>query len=72
MDALLPEGVRSQFLGPLREWVLSHTRKEWDGIHDSFWMLVQELIEDEPGTYEELPDWMTEVAIELLEQNDVH
>lgn len=69
MEAMLPEGVRSQFLGPLLEWVLSHDWAEWDQVHDDFWRLVQDLIGDEPGDYDDLPEWMTELATELLESN---
>lgn len=70
MDVLLPEGVRSQFLGPLREWVLSHTDAEFDKTNDPFWDLVEQLLKETPGAYEDLPDWMTETATELLAMND--
>lgn len=64
---LLPEGVQSQWLGPLVEWVPSHTEKEFREVNDPFWGTVLELIKSEPG---DEPDWMTEVASELLALND--
>lgn len=67
---VLPEGVRSQFLGPLVEWILSHTSDEFDKTDDPFWGIVEALIKSTPGTYDDLPDWMTETATELLELND--
>jgi len=69
-DRLLPEGVRSQFLGPLREWILSHTEEEWVEIHDEFWGMVADLIQEEEGSYDDLPGWMTEDGTQLLEAND--
>jgi len=64
---LLPEGVQSQFLGPLREWIVSHTTIEYDAMNDPFWDIVDCLIKSEPG---DEPDWMTEVASDLLGEND--
>lgn len=64
---VLPEGVRSQFLGPLCEWILSHNDDEFDATNDPFWYIVCELIKSEPG---DEPDWMTEVASDLLGLND--
>lgn len=63
----LPEGVRSQFLGPLAEWIVSHNEEEFDLTNDPFWGIVECLIVSEPG---DEPDWMTEVACELLAEND--
>lgn len=67
---VLPEGVRSQFLGPLREWVVSSTDAEFDATNDPFWEIVEQLIKTTPGTYDQLPDWMTETATDLLADND--
>lgn len=67
---LLPEGVRSQFLGPLREWIVSSSDAEFDSINDPFWEIVELLLKEQPGGYDDLPDWMTETATELLELND--
>jgi hypothetical protein len=62
-------GLRSECLGPPVEWD-PKSPAEFQRRHTTFWEEVAELIEDEPGEYEDLPNWMTEEGSEALEANN--
>lgn len=66
MDHFLPEGSGSTFLGPLMEWIVS---TDWPADDELFWAFILSVIEDEPGEYDDLPQWMTETASGLLQLN---
>jgi hypothetical protein len=66
--ALRAVGLRSEGIGPDDEWapVPDFTFQQ---RHAGFWGQVSDLIENEPGDYDDLPRWMTEDAAEQLEHN---
>jgi hypothetical protein len=61
-------GLRTEGLGPVEEWQ-PVTRSIFQQRHANYWGLVSGLVQDEPGTYDELPEWMTEDASERLLDN---
>jgi len=69
MARLIEEiGLRSEVLGPRQEWS-PLPPKAYQRRHAAFWGVVDSMLSSEPGTYEELPDWMTEVATAQLLNN---
>ena len=62
-------GLMTLGLGPRLEWApvppADHQRR-----HDTFWKLISRVLENEPGDYDDLPEWMTETASEALEANN--
>lgn len=62
-------GLMTLGLGPRLEWSPAppdvHQRR-----HDTFWRLVAAMFEAEPVDYDDLPEWMTEVASQALETNN--
>lgn len=66
---LWARGLMTDGLGPDLEWcpvpIAEHRAR-----HDTFWKLVSALLHDEPGEYDDLPDYMTETATEALELNN--
>lgn len=62
-------GLRSDGIGPHEEWS-PVPEGAFQRRHDGFWRAVAGMIEDEPGEYEDLPEWMTEEAAEELLIND--
>lgn len=66
-SALEQLGLRSELLGPRMEWAPLPVN-QYQRRHARFWGLVDHLIHSEPGEYDDLPNWMTEVAtIELTD-----
>lgn len=61
-------GLRSECLGYPPEWD-PQSPAEFQRRHHSFWSVVARIIRDEPGTYDDLPEWMTETGSEALEAN---
>lgn len=71
MDEYLPGGIESSFLGPPGEWILACPTL-WMLSRMAFWDIVSDLMVHEGGRdadYDDLPDWMTEIATELLKSN---
>lgn len=66
---LWARGLMTTGLGPDLEWfpvpVIEHADR-----HDIFWKLVAALLLTEPGTYDELPDYLTETGTEQLLANN--
>ena len=62
-----PEGLTSE-LGPGEEWIIAD-EDSWSDTYHGFWEIVEKLILGERGSYEELPDWMTETATDALLNN---
>lgn len=62
-------GLMTLGLGPDLEWSPVHPRT-FQRRHDTFWKLVAGVLENEPGDYDDLPEWMTESASEALEANN--
>lgn len=62
-------GLRSEALGPPDEWQPVTPDRHQDR-HRKYWGVVTDLIEDEPGEYEDLPEWMKEEGSEALIAND--
>lgn len=62
-------GLMTLGLGPHLEWApappSTHQRR-----HDTFWKIVSGVLSDEPGDYDDLPEWMTETASQALEINN--
>jgi hypothetical protein len=61
-------GLRSEFLGPRAEWS-PVSIKTYQRRHGAFWGIVDCMIRSVPGEYEDLPDWMTEIASDQLTDN---
>ena len=61
-------GLRSEGLGPDAEWAPVPEDK-FQLRHTRYWGQVSDLIENEPGDYDDLPRWMTEDAALDLELN---
>jgi len=65
---LWARGLMTTGLGPDQEWspapIDQHRAR-----HDMFWKLVAALLCTEPGEYDDLPDWMTEVGTAALLNN---
>jgi hypothetical protein len=61
-------GLRSELLGPLREWK-PVPPDLFQQRHAAFWSLVTALLESEPADYDDLPEWMTEDAALILMEN---
>lgn len=66
--ALSDRGLRSEGLGPDPEWAPC-SPVVFQRIHARYWGIVAVMIDGETGGYEDLPDWMTEIATEQLELN---
>lgn len=66
--ALYRVGLRSECLGHPLDWD-PKPPAEFQKRHSEFWSVVSGTISDEPGDYDDLPEWMTEVATDLLEDN---
>ena len=62
-------GLRSDGIGPRAEWS-PVPENAFQRRHDRFWRTVAGILEDEPGEYDDLPEWMTEDASEQLLIND--
>lgn len=61
-------GLRSEGIGPTEEWSPC-PNDVFQRRHDVFWRIVGALLESEEGTYEDLPDYLTETATQQLENN---
>lgn len=62
-------GLRSELLGPEPEWAPLPVG-QYQRRHARFWGMVDALIHSEPGGYDDLPQWMTEIAALQLTDND--
>lgn len=67
--ALYKAGLRSECLGHPLDWD-PQPPAEFQRRHNEFWSMVSGMIQAEPGDYEDLPDWMTEVASDQLENDN--
>jgi hypothetical protein len=65
---LYRSGVWSEAIGPEQEW-LPVNRFLFQVRHNQFWSFVKDIIQAEPGEYDDLPEWMTEAATERLQHN---
>lgn len=68
--ALRTLGLRTEGLGPDPEWA-PVPEGVFQGRHAKYWAYVSDMIENEPGDYDDLPRWMTEDAAERLEHNTI-
>jgi hypothetical protein len=65
---LWTRGLMTSGLGPDDEWCPTPVN-DHAVLHDTFWKLVAALLMTEPGEYDDLPDYLTETATQLLEAN---
>jgi hypothetical protein len=56
-------------VGPPRERVVYLNDAHRAAEHTFFWAIVQAMMNLEPGGYDDLPDWMSEFATDLLMEN---
>jgi hypothetical protein len=62
-------GLLTEALGPQVEWS-PVPPTAFQRRHDMFWRVVAAVLESEPGTYDDLPEYLTESATEQLQANN--
>ena len=62
-------GLSTNGIGPHAEWSPA-PRAVFQLRHNAFWGLVSGIITSEPEDYDDLPDYLTEIASEQLEANE--